>query len=95
MYIGTETYKTVHTRLSKLGKEHSYVRTKTLVCLRCDCCQAEFFREKGSMDPKRLSNNFYHVCANCDIKKFAQHKGVESRNPWDMPVSSLKPLGKL
>lgn len=44
------------------------------------------------MDPKRLNNNFYHVCGNCDPKKFAQLKGVEARKVWDMPVSSLKTL---
>lgn len=44
------------------------------------------------MDPKRLTNNVYHVCGDCDAKKFAQEKGVESRRVWDMPVSSLKTL---
>jgi len=47
------------------------------------------------MDPKRLNNNFYHVCSNCDAKKFAQSKGVEARKVWDMPVSSLKTIDQL
>ena len=46
------------------------------------------------MDPKRLTNNYYHVCGSCDAKKFAQEKGVESRKVWDMPVSSLKTIGQ-
>jgi hypothetical protein len=53
-----------------------------------------FTRDKGNMDPKRLNNNYYHVCGDCDAKKFAQEKGVESRRVWDMPVSSLKTLGQ-
>lgn len=47
------------------------------------------------MDPKRINDSVYHVCGNCDAKKFAQTKGVESRKVWDMPVSSLKKLGEL
>jgi len=44
------------------------------------------------MDPKRLNNNYYHVCGDCDAKRFAQEKGVEARRVWDMPVSSLKTI---
>ena len=95
MYIGTEFIKTSHYRKSKTGKIHAYLRRKTVVVFQCDCCQEVFKREKGSMDPKRLNNNFYHVCGNCDAKRFAQQKGVESRKIWDMPVSSLKTIGHL
>jgi hypothetical protein len=95
MFLKTEYIKTQHTRLSKLGHEHTYYRNKTVVVLRCDSCTEIFYRDKGSMDPKRLTNNVYHVCNKCDAKRFAQDKGVESRNPWDMPVSSLKKLGQL
>lgn len=92
MYIGTEFVKTSHYRTSKRGTVHSYLRRKTVIIFRCDCCQGVFKRDKGKMDPKRLNNNFYHVCGDCDAKKFAQEKGVESRRVWDMPVSSLKTL---
>jgi hypothetical protein len=95
MYVGTEFVKTVHYRTSKHGKTHAYLRKKTVVLFRCDCCQDFFKRDKGRMDPKRLNNNYYHVCGNCDAKKFAQEKGVESRKVWDMPVSSLKHIGYL
>jgi len=47
------------------------------------------------MDPKRISNNYFHVCANCDPKKFAQKKGVENRLLWDMKASSLGDVSKL
>lgn len=95
MYIGTEFVKTAHYRTSKHGNVHAYLRKKTVVVFRCDCCQEVFKREKGKMNPKRLNNNFYHVCSNCDVKRFAQEKGVESRRIWDMPVSSLKTLDQL
>jgi len=81
-------------RTSKRGKNHTYMRKKTVLIFRCDCCNEIFMRDKGSMDPKRMNNNVYHVCSDCDAKKFAQEKGVESRKVWDMPVSSLKTLDK-
>jgi len=92
MLIATEFRQTQHVRTSKQGRHHTYSRKKTVVVLKCDCCAVIFERDKGSMDPKRLTNNFYHVCGSCDAKKFAQSKGVESRNVWSMPVSSLKTL---
>jgi hypothetical protein len=95
MYIGTEFIKTAHYRTSKYGKTHVYLRKKTVVLFRCDSCHNVFKRDKGNMDPKRLNNNYYHVCGNCDAKKFAQEKGVEARRVWDMPVSSLKTIGGL
>ena len=94
MFIGTEFRQTQHVRTSRKGRHHTYYRKKTVVVLQCDCCQDVFHRDKGSMDPKRLTNDYYHVCANCDAKKFAQTKGVESRNVWSLPASSLKTLGQ-
>jgi hypothetical protein len=55
----------------------------------------EFQRNKGAMDPNRLSNNYYHVCNTCDNKRFAQKKGTEKRNIWNMPVSSLTRISRL
>jgi len=95
MLIGTEYVVTTHERPSKYGRIHVYNRKKTIIVIRCDCCKEVFRRDRGSMNPKRLTNNFYHVCSNCDAKKFAQEKGVERRRIWDMPVSSLKRLGQL
>jgi len=46
------------------------------------------------MDHRRLSNNYFHVCALCDAKKFAQRKGVERKQIWDMPASTTLPVGK-
>ena len=82
-------------RTSKTGKEHAYKREQTHCVFRCDNCDAEFERTRGSMDPKRLSNNYFHVCKNCDSKVFAQKKGVEQKQKWNMTASSSAPIGKL
>jgi hypothetical protein len=92
MYIGTEFRQTTHVRTGRYGRVHNYFRKKTVVILQCDCCKEVFTRDKGDMDPKRLSNAVYHVCSNCDAKKFAQEKGVEARRIWDIPASSLKTI---
>lgn len=94
MFIKTKTERTEHQRLSKNRVKHSYFRVKTIVHFRCDSCGAEFTRDKGSVDPKRLSNNYFHVCADCDSKKFAQQKQVERRKIWGMYASSNLPVGK-
>ena len=50
---------------------------------------------RGKMDYKRLNNNYFHVCAECDSKRFAQKKGVERKQVWNMSASSDIPIGKL
>ena len=95
MFLKQSQIITEHTRQSKNGHLHTYSRKKTILVFRCDNCRVEFTRDKGSMDPKRVNNNVYHVCNNCNAKKFAQSKGIESKHIWDMPVSSLKTLGQL
>lgn len=95
MFIGTRIEKTTHVRKSKLGIEHSYERERTHALFRCDNCGEEFSREKGKMDPKRLSNNYFHVCSNCDAKRFAQKRGVQKKHIWDLPASSNLDISKL
>jgi formylmethanofuran dehydrogenase subunit E len=95
MIIKTDYILSEYQRVSKLGNTHTYTRKKSIITFRCDCCGELFQRERGSMDPNRLNNNFYHVCSTCDIKRFAQQKGVENKHIWDMPVSSLKTLDQL
>lgn len=95
MFIREYTLKKIYERLSKLGKAHKYYRDVTMVVLRCDNCNSEFERARGSMDPKRLNNNYFHVCGDCDAKKFAQKKGVERKQVWNMSASSDLPIGKL
>lgn len=95
MIIKTTYELSVYTRESKYGNTHSYTRKREVVHLRCDNCNEEFQRLRGSMNPRRINNNFYHVCSKCDSKRFAQEKGVERRHIWDMPVSSLKTLDQL
>jgi len=95
MFLAQEYTTQIHTRKSKLGTDHTYSRERTVLLFRCDSCNETFKREKGSMDPKRISNNYFHVCVNCDPKKFAQKKGVENRHLWDMKASSLDDVSKL
>jgi hypothetical protein len=40
------------------------------------------------MDKKRASNDYKHVCSNCNPKQFAQTVGVRNRNFWNMPVDT-------
>jgi hypothetical protein len=95
MFISEYKKKNFYHRKSKTGKEHAYTREYTVCVFRCDNCNTEFERARGSMDPKRLSNNYFHVCSNCDSKKFAQKKGVEKKQVWNMSASSSTPIGKL
>jgi Zn finger protein HypA/HybF involved in hydrogenase expression len=95
MFIKQSVVETSHMRKSKLGIEHHYCRRKTIVHFRCDNCLKEFSRDRGSMNPKRLSNNYFHVCPECDSKKFAQRKGVERKRVWTMNASSDLPISKL
>lgn len=95
MFIREFVNETRHIRKSKTGKEHTYKRNQTICVFRCDSCDIVFVRPRGSMDPKRLSNNYFHVCSNCDAKVFAQKKGVEKKQVWNMSASSSTPIGKL
>jgi len=95
MFIREYTLKKMYERLSKLGKKHTYYRDMTMVVLRCDNCNAEFERSRGRMDPKRLSNNYFHVCGNCNAKVFAQKRGVERKKVWNLSASSDIPISKL
>jgi len=94
MFLKKEIQQSQYVRISKLGVEHEYTRRKTVAVFRCDNCDGEFIRDLKHMDHKRLSNNYFHVCSNCDAKKFAQRKGVERKQIWDMPASSTLPVGK-
>jgi len=89
MFLRLEYQQTLHTRPSKLGLDHTYSRQKTIVIFRCDNCSEVFARDKGQIDSKRLSNNYFHVCSNCDAKRFAQKRGKDRKKVWDLPASSL------
>ncbi len=95
MYINEYRKKFRYNRTSKLGINHPYFRQKTIVVLRCDNCNSEFERSRGSMDPKRINNNCFHVCSSCDAKVFAQRKGIERKQVWNLPASSNLDISKL
>ncbi|MDA7834227.1 hypothetical protein N9A25_00330 [bacterium] len=94
MFIEEFTEKTVYRRVSKHGKEHEYTRNRSMFRILCDNCGSEFVRSRSNMDPKRASDNYFHVCSNCDAKRFAQRKGVEQKKIWDLPASSNLPINK-
>jgi DNA-directed RNA polymerase subunit RPC12/RpoP len=95
MYLNQIVVEHVFSRISKTGKQHNYTRKITIVHFLCDNCGREFTRPRGSMDPKRLSNNYFHVCETCDSKKFAQRKSIERKRVWDLKASSSLPIGKI
>ena len=94
MFLKTKRQRTIHSRTSKLGLTHNYERIKTIAEFRCDNCDTEFERDIRKVDRKRLSNNYFHVCTDCDSKRFAQRKGVEQKKIWDLPASTTLPVGK-
>lgn len=94
MFLKTETRNITYNRTSKLGIVHEYVRKQTVAMFRCDNCDEMFERTLKNIDRKRLSNNYFHCCSNCDSKRFAQRKGVERKKIWDMPASIDWPVGK-
>jgi transcription elongation factor Elf1 len=95
MFMEIKKVKVEYTRPSKLGKPHTYTRTKSIAVLECDACNTVFERNIASMDSRRLVNHYHHVCPNCDAKRFAQKKGVERRKLWDTSVDSDLDIGRL
>jgi hypothetical protein len=47
-------------------------------------------RDKSKVSPTRATNNFHHVCADCDPYVFAQKIGVKMRKVWQMDASSTE-----
>ena len=95
MFLKEFTQRNVFYRKSKLGKKHLYYRDCSYVMMRCDACNEIFTRPRGRMDPKRISNDFFHCCDNCDSKRFAQRKGVEWKKVWDLDASSDMDISKI
>lgn len=95
MYLGERKIDKEYKRVSKLGIEHRYKRTSTLLIFRCDNCIETFIRLKEKISPKRLNNNYFHCCSKCDSKRFAQKKGAERRTIWNLPVSSELSISRL
>ena len=88
MFIETKKITAQYSRKSKSGVTHIYSRIKTLAMFNCDNCNLPFNRELGKMDHRRLNNNYFHVCPNCNPKQFAQKQGVERRTLWNLPADS-------
>lgn len=94
MFLKKKTITTEYERSSKTGLIHRYKRKKTVAIFRCDNCDEMFERDLKHIDVKRLSNNYFHCCSNCDAKRFGQRKGVDKKKIWDMPAGTDLPVGK-
>ena len=89
MFLRTEQKVQYFMRKGKKGQQHPYKRKKTLCVFECDNCHAEFIRDKGQVDPKRLSDEYSHVCPKCEPKRFAQKAGVKQRKKLNLTVDSM------
>jgi ABC-type ATPase with predicted acetyltransferase domain len=94
MFLKKKIVNNQYSRFSKLGVEHHYLRKKIVAIFRCDNCDELFERDLKKIDHRRLSNNYFHCCGNCDVKRFAQRKGVERKTIWNMPASIDWPVSK-
>ena len=95
MFLETKRVVKNYTRPSKKGVNHTYKRTSIVAAFRCDNCDSFFERQLGHMDKRRLNNNYFHVCSNCDAKRFAQKKGVEKRKIWGMSADTDLDISKI
>jgi len=86
MIIEIKKISSQHIRTSNRGTKHTYLRTKTVIIIKCDNCSNIFQRDLGKMDHRRLNNNYFHVCSDCNSKQFAQRIGVDRRRLWDIAV---------
>lgn len=94
MFLKTRIVKSEFYRRSKLDKQHVYFRNKTVACFACDSCDNDFERDLKYIDRKRLNNNYFHCCSDCDSKRFAQRKSIERKKIWDLPASVDLPVSK-
>ena len=82
----------LYKRESKLGTMHTFHRKNTVYVFKCDSCNEKFMRPKSQVDPDRASNDYKHVCSNCDTKKYAQKIGVKMRKVYKIDASSTQTL---
>jgi hypothetical protein len=86
---------TMFLRTEKKIQYYMRKRKKTIVFFECDNCHEEFSRDKGQVDPKRLTNDYSHVCEKCDPKRFAQKAGVLQRKKLNVRVDTMTDISKL
>ena len=90
MFIKETTEIHLHQRESKLGNVHNFKRRRTVYHFRCDACHLEFLRDKSKVSPSRASNKYHHVCALCDVHRYAQKIGVDMRRIYRLDASSTE-----
>ena len=90
MFIKETTQIHLFQRESKLGNVHNFKRRRSVYHFKCDSCSKEFLRNKSQVTPSRASNNFHHVCSDCDSHRYAQKVGVEMRKIYNLDASSTE-----
>ena len=90
MYIKETTEIHLHQRESKLGNVHNFKRRRTVYHFQCDACGKEFLRDKSKVALSRASNKYHHVCASCDVHRYAQKLGIEMRKIYRLDASCTK-----
>ena len=90
MYIKETTEIHLHQRESKLGNVHNFKRRRTVYHFQCDACGKEFLRDKSKVAPSRASNKYHHVCASCDVHRYAQKLGIEMRKIYRLGACCTK-----
>ena len=88
MFIETLKTMRLYERQSKLGVYHTFHRKNTVYVFKCDSCGDIFLRARAQVDPERASNDYKHVCNNCDTKKFAQSVGVKMHHIYQLDAST-------
>lgn len=95
MLLEIRQIKKEYQRLSKQGKSHQYFRTHEIAILQCNSCGTRFERRVRDMDRRRLTPDHDHVCNECDQKRYAQSKGVESKRFWNTTVDLDKDIDSI
>ena len=88
MFVETLKTMRLYERQSKCGVYHTFHRKNTVFVFECDSCGVTFLGPRAKVDPGRATNDYKHVCPNCDCKKFAQSVGVKMRNIYKLDASS-------
>lgn len=87
MYLGHSKKSNCHKRIRN-GKEESVTTQQKVYILRCDSCGNVFERSSKEMKPTRASNEYTHVCKDCNCKSFAQHVSSQTRRVNGYDASS-------
>ena len=91
MYLGKRTERNSYQGKSKYGNEFTKWRQKTIYQFKCDDCDVEFERDKGSFDRKRCNNRFAHLCNDCSTyENIAKYSSIKQRQESDKLIGTRR-----